>query len=73
MIGTNFRAQTVLPQLDTEGSIILELEAILNKCTHQLSSQAITKVLIQWHDMQPEDATWEPLLQIQQHFPHLNI
>ena len=64
VIGTNIRAQTILPELDTKGSIILELKAILNKRTHQLRSRAITKVLIQWHDMQPEDATWEPLLQI---------
>ena len=28
---------------------------------------------IQWHKMQPEDATWEPLLQIQQRFPHLKL
>ena len=56
-----------------EGSIILELEAILNKRTHRLHSRAITEVLIQWNDMQPEDATWEMLLQIQQQFPHLKL
>ena len=36
VIGTNIRAQIVLPELDNEGSIILELKAILNKRTHQL-------------------------------------
>ena len=65
VIGTNIRAQTVLPELDMEGSIILEPEAILNKHTHQLHSRAITEVLIQWNGMEPEDATCEPLLQIQ--------
>ena len=64
VIGTNIRAQTVLPELDTEGFIILEPEAILNQHTRQLHSRAITEVLIQWHDMQPEDVTWEPLLHI---------
>ena len=59
VIGTNIRAQTVLPELDMEGSIILEPEAILNKGTRPLRSQAITEVLIQWHGMQPEDATWQ--------------
>ena len=58
VIGTNIRAQTILPELDTEGSIILEPEAILNQRTRQLRSRAITEVLIQWHGMQPEDATW---------------
>ena len=56
------RAQTISPELDNEGSIILEPKAILNKCTRQLRSRSITEVLIQWHDMQPKDATWEPLL-----------
>ena len=46
-IGTNIRAQTVLPELDNEGYIILELEAILNRHTHQLRSQSITEVSIQ--------------------------
>ena len=62
VIGNNIRTQTVLPELDTEGSIILEPESILNKRTRQFRSWSITKVLIQWHDMQPEDATWESLL-----------
>ena len=70
---TNIRAQTVLPELDKEGSIILELEAILNKRTHQLLSRSIAEVLIQWNNMQLEDATWEPLLQIQQQFPQINL
>ena len=33
VIGTNIRAQTILPQLDEEGPIILAPEAILNKRT----------------------------------------
>ena len=72
-IASNIRVQIVLPEIDNEGSIILESEAILNKRTHNLHSHSITEVLIQWHNMQPEDAIWEPLLQIQQHFPHLKL
>ena len=73
MIGTNIKAQIVLPEMDNEGSIILELEAFLNKRTRWLRSWSITEVLIQWHTMKPKDATWEPLLQIQQQFPHLKL
>ena len=65
VLGTNFKGQTILLELDNEGSIFLELKAVLNKRTRQLRSRSITEVLIQWHRMQPEDATWEPLLQIQ--------
>ena len=72
-LGTNIKGQTILPEMDNEGSIFLDPEAVLNKCTRQLRSRSITAVLIQWHGMQPEDATWEPLLQIQRQFPHLNI
>jgi len=73
VLGTNIKAQIVLPKLDNEGSIILELEAILNKWTRHLCSRSITKVLVQWHRMQLEDATWKPLLQIQQKIPHLKL
>ena len=53
MIGTNIKAQIVLPERDNEGSIISDLAAILNKRTCQLRSWSITDVLIQWHNMQP--------------------
>ena len=73
VIGTNIREQIVLPEQDNEGSIISDPAAILNKCTYQLCYRSITKVLIQWHNMQPEDSTWELLLHIQQQFPHLRL
>ena len=63
---TNIRAQIALLELDNEGSIMLEMEEILNNRTRQLHSRSIIEVLIQWHDMQLEDATWEPVLHIQQ-------
>ena len=46
VIGSNIRAQTGLPEMDKEGSIILEPEAILNMCTCQLCFRSITKVII---------------------------
>ena len=73
VIGTNISAKTILVELDNEGSIILEPEAILNKHTCQLRSRSITYVLIQWHNMQPDDATQKPILQIQQQFPNLKL
>ena len=64
MIGTNIRAQIVLPKLDNQVSIIFQPKAILNGSTHHLHSRSLTEVLIQWHIMQPEDSTWQPLLHI---------
>ena len=64
VIGTNNGAQTVLPKLDNEGSIIFKLETIFNKGIHQLLSQSIIETLIQWHKIQPDDGTCEPLLHI---------
>ena len=43
VIGTNIRAQIVLPELDNEGSIILEPEAILNKCTRHLRCSTLAR------------------------------
>ena len=37
-IGTNIRAQTILPELDKEGSIIFNTNTILNRHTRQLRS-----------------------------------
>ena len=44
VIGTNIRAQIVLPEWDNEGSIISNSEPILNKLTCLLLSWSITKV-----------------------------
>ena len=44
VIGTNIKAQTVLPETDKKWSIILEPKAILNKHTCHLLSRSITKV-----------------------------
>ena len=73
VIGTNIREKIFLPELDKEGSVILEPEAILHKSTCHIHSGSITEVITQWHDMQPRDATWEPLLHIQQQFPHIKL
>jgi hypothetical protein len=70
VVGQNCRVQTILPELDEEGSLWLQPESVLNVCEHHLHGRTIKEVLIKWKDMSPEDATWEPTAILQQ-FLHL--
>jgi hypothetical protein len=71
VIGTRCQIQTNLPELAEEGSIWLQPEAVLDQREHRLRQRTIKEVLLQWKDMTPVDATWEPTTILQQ-FPHLN-
>jgi hypothetical protein len=70
VVGKNCRVQTILLELDEEGSLWLQPDTILNHREHQLRGRTIKEVLIQWKDTSPEDATWGPTTILQQ-FPHL--
>jgi len=70
VIGTRCQIQTNLPDLAEEGSIWLQLEVVLDQCEHRLHQRTIKEALVQWKDMTPADATWEPTTILQQ-FPHL--
>ena len=70
VIGTRCRIQTNLPKLVEEGSIWLQPEEILDQCERRPRQRTIKEVLVQWKDMTPANATWEPATILQQ-FPHL--
>jgi hypothetical protein len=70
VIGTRCKIQTNLPELAEEGSIWLQLEAVLDQREHRMRQRTIKEVLVQWKDMTPADATCEPATILQQ-FPHL--
>jgi hypothetical protein len=70
VIGTKCQTQTSLPELDEEGSIWLQPQAVLDQREHHLHQCTIKEVLVQWKDTTPVDATWEPTTILQQ-FPHL--
>jgi hypothetical protein len=70
VIGTRFQIQTKLPELAEEGSIWLQLEAVLDQRERRMRQRTIKEVLVQWKDTTPADATWE-LATILQQFPHL--
>jgi hypothetical protein len=69
VIGTKCQIQTKLLELDEEGSIWLQPQAVLDQREHHLLHRMIKEVLVQSKDTTPADATWEPTTILQQ-FPH---
>ena len=58
VIGDKILVQTILPELDEEGKIIFELEAITDTRIHQLRNRSISEYLIKWRKLPAEDSTW---------------
>ena len=67
VIGENIPVQTILPELDEEGKIILEPEAVTETRTRQLRNRSISEYLIKWKNLPTEDSTWEDENFIQKH------
>ena len=67
VIGDKLPVQSILSDVDEEGKIILEPEAIMEKRTRQLQNRSISKYLIKWRNLPSEDSTWEDETFIQKH------
>jgi hypothetical protein len=67
VIGDKIPVQTIFPELDEEGKMILEPEAITDTRIHQLRNRSISKYLIKWRKLPAEDSTWEDESFIQKH------
>jgi hypothetical protein len=67
VIGDKILVQTIFPELDEEGKIILEPEAITDTRIHQLRNRSISEYLIKWRKLPAEDSTWEDESFIQKH------
>ena len=59
VIGDKLPVQTILPELDEEGKIILEPEAVTKTRIRQLLNRSISEYLIKWKNLSTEDSTWE--------------
>ena len=57
VIGENLQVQKILPEIDEEGKIILEPEAVTETRTRQLQNQSISEYLIKWKNLPTEDST----------------
>ena len=73
VIGDKLPVQTILPELDEEGQIILEPEAITETRTRQLRNRSISEYLIKWKNLLVEDSTWEDDNFIQKHQNYSSI
>ena len=67
VIGDKLPVQTILPELDKEGKIILEPEAITKTRTQQLQNRSISKYLIKWNNLSTEYSTWQDENFMQKH------
>ena len=67
VIGDKIPVQTILLELDEEGKIILEPEAVTKIRTRQLQNRSISEYLIKWKNLPTEDSTWEDENFIQKH------
>ena len=68
VIAENLLVQTIFPELDEEGKIILEPEAVTEARTRKLRNQSISEYLIKWKNLLPNEySTWEDDNFIQKH------
>ena len=59
VIGNKIPVQTILPELDEEGKIILDPEVVTETRIRQLRNRSISEYLIKWKNLPAEDSTWE--------------
>jgi hypothetical protein len=67
VIDNKIPVQTILPEINEEGKIILEPETILETRIKQLRNRAITEYLVKWKNLLVEEATWEDEFFMQKH------
>ena len=59
--------ETIWPEFDEEGKIVLEHESITDTIILQLRNRSILEYLIKWKKLPAEDSTWEDESFIQKH------
>jgi hypothetical protein len=59
VIGDKIPVQTIFPEIDEEGKITLEAEAITDTRIRQLRNISISEYLIKWRKLLAEGSTWE--------------
>ena len=67
VISDKIPVQTIFPELDKEGKLILEPKEVTETRNRQLRNRSISEYLIKWKNLLDEDSTWEDENFIQKH------
>ncbi|XP_071940257.1 uncharacterized protein [Coffea arabica] len=65
-------ASTILPQPSDEGFFSITPSSILDRRWIDRDGHKVEQILVQWKDLQNEDATWEDFSVIKSQFPDFN-
>ncbi|XP_070056785.1 uncharacterized protein [Nicotiana tomentosiformis] len=68
-VGNMVVMQTVLPSTSEDGYFLVKSVAILQRQMVKKNNAVVVKVLVQWSNLPPEDATWKDYHFIRPQFP----
>lgn len=68
-VGSMVVVQTILPLTGNDGQFLVQHIAILQRQLVKKNNVAAVKVLLQWSNLPPEDATWEDYQFLKTKFP----
>ncbi|XP_075085031.1 uncharacterized protein LOC142168271 [Nicotiana tabacum] len=71
-VGSKITTQTALPQTGNDGQFLVAPVAILQRQMVKKGNADAVKVLVQWSNLAPKDATWEDYADLKAKFPHFD-
>jgi hypothetical protein len=72
-VGDPTNTTPTMPPFSEEGGPMIQSLKILKYRWVKNGEKFVSKALVQWQHLSPEDATWEEIDQLQQQFPQLNL
>lgn len=71
-VGDRVVVQSTLPNTRSDGQFLVQLVAILQRKMVKNNNVVVVRVLLQWSNLPPEDATWEDYQHIHATFPNFD-
>ncbi|XP_041003166.1 uncharacterized protein LOC121248693 [Juglans microcarpa x Juglans regia] len=72
-VGDPTKVVNELPMTDEEGRMAIQVEKIMEYRLVRKGGQTATEALVQWRGLPTEDATWESVQILKEHFPELDL